>query len=283
MGSVPAPADTGDVASPDLHFLGHSTVRVELAGRTVLTDPLLARTVGLLRRVAPMPDPSTWAGVDLVLISHLHSDHLHIPSLRTLGRGVRIVVPRGAGAWLRGRGFPRVDELSAGETLTDGALRITGVRADHSGHRLGPRLTHGPATESLGHLLEGDGAAVYAAGDTALHDGMAVLARRDVDVALLPVWGWGPTLGPGHLDPVTAADAVRLIRPRFAVPVHWGTLAVAGSIGVASPLRRRMRRLLVDPPRSFATEVAARGLATRVVVTEPGQRVALPSSPAAVA
>ena len=271
------------MASPDLHFLGHSTVRVELAGRTVLTDPLLARTVGLLRRVAPMPEPATWAGVDLVLISHLHSDHLHIPSLRTLGRGVRIVVPRGAGAWLRGRGFPRVDELSAGETLTDGALRITGVRADHSGHRLGPRLTHGPATESLGHLIEGDGAAVYAAGDTALHDGMAVLARRDVDVALLPVWGWGPTLGPGHLDPVTAADAVRLIRPRFAVPVHWGTLAVAGSSGVASPLRRRMRRLLVDPPRSFATEVAARGLATRVVVTEPGQRVALPSSPAAAA
>src|SRR3954465_8020617 len=135
MGSVPAPADTGDVASPDLHFLGHSTVRVELAGRTVLTDPLLARTVGLLRRVAPLPDPAAWAGVDLVLISHLHSDHLHIPSLRTLGRGVRIVVPRGAGAWLRGRGFAQVSEIAAGETLTDGDLRITAVRAEHSGHR----------------------------------------------------------------------------------------------------------------------------------------------------
>jgi L-ascorbate metabolism protein UlaG (beta-lactamase superfamily) len=285
MGSVLPRADTGPVASPDLHFLGHSTVRVELAGRTVLTDPLLAPTVGLLRRVVPMPDPATWAGVDLVLISHLHSDHLHIPSLRTLGRNVRIVVPRGAGAWLRGRGFPRVDELSAGETLTDGDLRITGVRADHSGHRLGPRLTHGPATESLGHLLEGDGGTVYVAGDTALHEGMAVLGHRDVDVALLPVWGWGPNLGPGHLDPVTAADAVGLIRPRFAVPVHWGTLAVAGTTGFPSPLRGRMRRLLVDPPRSFATEVAARGLDTCVVITEPGHPVALapPASPVAAA
>ena len=285
MGSVLTRADTGHVGTPDLHFLGHSTVRVELAGRTVLTDPLLATTVGLLRRVVPMPGPATWAGVDIVLISHLHSDHLHIPSLRTLGRHVRIVVPRGAGAWLRGRGFPRVDELSAGETLTDGDLRITGVRADHSGHRLGPRLTHGPATESLGHLLEGDGGSVYVAGDTALHDGMAVLGTRDVDVAMLPVWGWGPSLGPGHLDPVTAADAVGLIRPRFAVPVHWGTLAVAGTTGLGSPLRRRMRRLLVDPPRSFATEVAARGLDTRVVVTEPGHKVVLapPASPAAAA
>ena len=86
------------MARPNLHFLGHSTVRVEMAGRTVLTDPLLADTVGLLRRVVPLPDPATWAGVDVVLISHLHGDHLHLPSLRTVGPGTRIVVPRGAGA-----------------------------------------------------------------------------------------------------------------------------------------------------------------------------------------
>jgi L-ascorbate metabolism protein UlaG (beta-lactamase superfamily) len=268
------------VASPDLHFLGHSTVRVELAGHTVLTDPLLAVTVGLLRRVVPLPAPSTWAGVDLVLISHLHGDHLHIPSLRTVGPDVRIVVPRGAGAWLRGRGFRHVDELSAGEGIQDGDLRVTAVRAEHSGHRWGPRSTHGPATESLGYLLEGGGSTVYASGDTGLYDGMAVLGDRDVDIALLPVWGWGPTLGPGHLDPVDAADAAALIRPRVAVPVHWGTLALAGLTAVPSPLRRRMRRLLVDPPRAFATEVAARGLPTRVVVTEPGAAVDL-SLPAA--
>jgi len=270
------------VARPDLHFLGHSTVRVEMAGRTVLTDPLLADTVGLLRRVVPLPDPATWAGVDVVLISHLHGDHLHLPSLRTVGPGTRIVVPRGAGAWLRGRGFPRVDELSAGEAISDGGLRITAVRAEHSGHRWGPRSTHGPATESLGYLLEGGGSTVYASGDTGLFDGMGVLAHRAVDVALLPVWGWGPTLGPGHLDPVSAADAVALIRPRVAVPVHWGTLALAGISWVPSPVRGRMRRLLLDPPHSFAAEVAARGLDTRVVVTEPGHPVVL-SSPAAAA
>jgi L-ascorbate metabolism protein UlaG (beta-lactamase superfamily) len=263
------------VGSPALHFVGHSTVRVELAGRTVLTDPLLFPTVGMLRRVVPLPDPAVWAGVDVVLISHLHGDHLHLPSLRRLGPGVRIVVPRGAGAWLRGRGFPRVDELSAGETLTDGDLRITAVHAEHSGHRWGPRLTHGPATSSLGHLLEGAGCTVYVSGDTALYDGMELLADRAVDVALLPVWGWGPNLGPGHLDPVQAAEAVARIRPRVAVPVHWGTLAVAGLATLPSPARGRMRRLLVDPPRSFATEVAARGLDTRVLVTAPGSAVAL--------
>jgi L-ascorbate metabolism protein UlaG (beta-lactamase superfamily) len=110
---------------------------------------------------------------------------------------------------------------------------------------------------------------------------MRLLAKRAVDVALLPVWGWGPNLGPGHLDPVGAADAVALIRPRIAVPVHWGTLAVAGMTRLPSPVRDRMRRLLVDPPHSFAAEVAARGLDTRVVVTRPGQPVVLaPRAPA---
>jgi L-ascorbate metabolism protein UlaG (beta-lactamase superfamily) len=234
---------------------------------------LLTDTVGLLRRVVPLPDPATWAGVDLVLISHLHGDHLHLPSLRTLGGDVRIVVPRGAAAWLRARGFRRVDELSAGESMADGALTVTAVRAVHSGHRWGPRLTHGPATESIGYLIEGGGSTVYASGDTGLFPGMSALAERSVDVALLPVWGWGPNLGPGHLDPVTAADAVTLIRPKTVVPVHWGTLAVAGMTSAPSPVRSRMRRLLVDPPHAFAAEVAARGLDTRVLVTQPGTAV----------
>jgi L-ascorbate metabolism protein UlaG (beta-lactamase superfamily) len=268
------------VTDPVLHFLGHSTVRVELAGRTVLTDPVLTARVGPLRRVAPLPDPAAWAGVDLVLLSHLHGDHLHLPSLRLLGTGVPIVAPRGAGAWLRARGFSRVEELAPGESLTAGELRVTAVPARHSGHRWGPRLTHGPEAPAVGHLLEGAGRRVYASGDTDLFDGMHGLGERGVDVALLPVWGWGPSLGPGHLDPAGAAEAVARLRPRIAVPVHWGTLALPGST-VVPPLRARMRRLLTEPPRAFAAAVAARGLDTRVVVTEPGAAVLLPAADAA--
>lgn len=260
----------------ELSFLGHSTVRVELAGRTVLTDPLLTSRVGPLRRVVPAPDPASWADVDLVLISHLHGDHLHPASLGLLGRDVRIVVPRGGAGWLRRHGFRRVDELSAGESLADGDLRVTAVRAEHTGHRWGPRLTHGPSTESLGHLIEGAGAGVYVAGDTDLFDGMRLLAPRGIDVALLPVWGWGPTLGPGHLDPARAAEAVARIRPRVAVPVHWGTLAMAGT-RLPGRLGSRMGRLLVEPPHEFAAAVADRRLDTRVVVAQPGSPVPLGS------
>jgi L-ascorbate metabolism protein UlaG (beta-lactamase superfamily) len=268
-----AAADTERVSGPELHFVGHSTVRIDLAGRRVITDPLLTRGLGPLRRVVPLPEPSVWEGTDVVLISHLHGDHLHLPSLRLLGAETRIVVPRGAGRWLRRRGFPRVDELAPGESLTDGPLRITAVPAVHSGHRWGPRLTHGPDTSAIGHLVEGDGHTVYAAGDTDIYPGMVRLAERGIGTALLPVWGWGPTLGPGHLDPERAAEAAALLQPRTAVPVHWGTLALAGSRSLPTPGSSRMRRLLVEPPRRFAAAVEALGLTTRVLLTEPGTPV----------
>jgi L-ascorbate metabolism protein UlaG (beta-lactamase superfamily) len=257
-----------------MRFLGHSTVRVELAGSVVLTDPVLTAGVGPLRRVARPPARAQWADADLVLLSHLHGDHLHTPSLRALR--ARVVVPRGAGEWLRSRGVARVDELAPGEVLEHGDLRVTGVEAAHSGHRWGPRSTRGPQARAMGHLVEGAGRTVYAAGDTDLFDGMAALPRPDV--ALLPVWGWGPTLGPGHLDPARAAEAVGRIRPRVAVPVHWGTLAPAGLARAPGRAGARMRRLLVDPPREFAAAVAAAAGPTEVLVTEPGEAVRLPGA-----
>lgn len=250
-----------------MRYLGHSTVRLELAGTVVLTDPVLTGSVGPLRRVHRTPARADWADADLVLLSHLHGDHLHLPSLRQLR--ARIVVPRGAGTWLRARGVRDVCELAPGERLDHGSLQVTGVEARHSGHRWGPRSTRGPQAVAMGHVVEGGGVRVYAAGDTDLFDGMAGLPTPDV--ALLPVWGWGPTLGPGHLDPVRAAEAVRRIRPTVAVPVHWGTLALAGLLRTA-----RMRRLLVEPPREFAAAVAATATPTDVLITEPGEPVELP-------
>ncbi|ALG14087.1 MBL fold metallo-hydrolase [Kibdelosporangium phytohabitans] len=244
-----------------MHFLGHSCVRIEIGGRVVLTDPVLTARVGPLVRVVPLPDRATWADADLVLISHQHGDHLHLPSLRLL-RHARIVVPRGAGAWLHRKGFPRVEELGVGERLVDGDLTVTAVHAEHSGHRWGPRLTHGPHAPAIGHVLEAE-KRIYVAGDTDIYDGMADLGP--VDIALLPVWGWGMTLGPGHLDPLGAAAAVELIKPGVAVPVHWGTLALPGVARTA-----RMRRLLSEPAHDFAAAVSTN---TEVVVAPPGSEV----------
>ena len=250
-------ADTGPVITAALQFLGHSTVRLELGGRDGAHRPAAHPPAGPAAPGRAAAAPSAWAGVDLVLISHLHNDHLHLRSLRLLGRSTPIVVPRGAGRWLARRGFTAVEELAPGQSLTDGGLTVTATAADHAAHRWGPQLTHGPHAPAVGHLVSGGGTTVYAAGDTDLFPGMTDLGDAGIDVALLPVWGWGPSLGPGHLDPAGAAAAVQQLRPGVAVPVHWGTFAVAGldlaahpvaapdaraAHRAAAPLRRRRRR-----------------------------------------
>ena len=74
----------------------------------------------------------------------------------------------------------------------------------------------------MGYLIRGSHQ-IYFAGDTDLFEGMATLAP-DLEIALVPIWGWGPSLGPGHLDPRRAAEALRLLQPLLAVPIHWETL-----------------------------------------------------------
>jgi L-ascorbate metabolism protein UlaG (beta-lactamase superfamily) len=256
-------------------FLGHATVLIEVDGVRLLTDPLLRGRVAHLRRQIPPARRELFADVDAVLISHLHHDHLDLASLRLIGEETHVVVPAGAGAWLRRRAFGAVTELGVGEvakvrTATEpgvgdvaraGTLTVTAVQARHDGRRLG-----GPHAETLGYLVRG-GHTVYFAGDTELFAEMSNLPRP-LDVALLPVAGWGPTLGAGHMGPLDAARAAGLIGPRIAIPVHWGTLAPIG-------LGRRHRALLGEPPRLFAEHVAGIAPHVEVRILAPGQETDL--------
>jgi L-ascorbate metabolism protein UlaG (beta-lactamase superfamily) len=199
-----------------LAWIGHSTVLVELDGARVLTDPVLRRRIGHLRR-AEAVEPATLAPVDLIVISHVHWDHLDVPSLEGLGRDTRVVMPRGAGALLERHGFTDIVEVGEGERADVNGLAVRATHAAHHAAR-GPLGVKAP---SLGYLF-GDRKRVYFAGDTDLFAGMAGLADR-LNVALLPIAGWGPRLPPGHLDPERAATALRMLRPRIAVPIHWGT------------------------------------------------------------
>lgn len=241
-----------------IRYLGHATVVIDLGETRILTDPILTGRVMFIRRVADAR-PSPPRAPDAVLISHGHHDHLHRPSMALLRRDTPIIVPVGLGALVRGWGFDRVTELRVGDEIAVGATSVTAVRAVHSGMR----PPSGPRAEAIGFLLRGAGTTVYFAGDTDLFDGMDKLGRVGIDVALLPVWGWGPRLGAGHLDPERAAEAVERLRPATVIPIHWGTLW---------PIAMRWHRhRLTEPPLELVDAVARRGLPSRVAVLQPGE------------
>ncbi len=227
-----------------LDFIGHSAVVIDLDGVRLLTDPVTRARVGPLRRVEPVPARDRLHRVDAVLISHLHWDHLDVPSLRDLGRDTPMFVPAGAGPWMGSAGFTHVREMAVGESVDVGGVVVRAVPAVHSGYR--PPL--GPTAPPLGFVVRGS-RSIYFAGDTDLFDGMGQLGEP-IDMALIPVWGWGPTLGRGlHLDPLRAAQSLRLIRPRAAVPIHWGTYW-PHALGRVFPER------LVEPPAAFVEYAA---------------------------
>jgi L-ascorbate metabolism protein UlaG (beta-lactamase superfamily) len=198
-----------------IQYVGHATVFVDLDGVRLLTDPLLRNRVAHLRRAGGV-SARAQRGVDAVLISHGHYDHLDLPSLEKLGKKLPIVVPRGLGGLLRKRKFESILEIEAGETLSIGDVRIRAVPAEHDRGR----APFGASADPVGYVVSGS-SAIYFAGDTDLFDGMAELGP--VDVGLIPIWGWGPGLGGGHLDPERAAEAVARIRPNIVIPIHWGT------------------------------------------------------------
>ena len=200
-----------------LTWLGHSTVLIEAVGHALLTDPMLRQRVAHLRREASV-DPALVAAVDTVLISHLHRDHLDIPSLRRLAGQPRVIAPDGSGPLLRRRRFKDVHEVGVGTSVERGELTITATQADHNGRRSPVSVV----TPSLGFMVDGP-SQIYFAGDTDLFDGMTQYAGADV--ALLPISGWGPKTPPGHLNPERAAKSLQLLEPKVVIPIHWGTYA----------------------------------------------------------
>lgn len=250
-------------AADRVTYVGHATVLVELDGVRLLTDPVLGAAVGPLRRHGATPSHGVTDELDAVLISHLHHDHADLPSLRRIARDVPILVPPRAGGFFERHGFAAVSELAPGESTRVGPVTVAATRALHPG---GGRFERD--SEAVGFLLAGGGRRVYFAGDTDLFDGMEEIGDGGLDLALLPIWGWGPSLGPGHLDPERAARAAALLAPRIAVPIHWGTLYPFG----LARLRPGPLRL---PPREFAARMAELAPQSEVRVLAPGEATSL--------
>jgi L-ascorbate metabolism protein UlaG (beta-lactamase superfamily) len=232
-------------------YVGHATVLIEVDGVRLLTDPVLRSRVFHLRRIAPPVSAESLGRVDGILLSHAHWDHLDLPSLRAFDRSIPVIAPRGIGPLIRKLRFESVTEVDVGETAMVSSTEVTATPAEHDGRR-GPLGVSAPA---LGFVVAGSRRA-YFAGDTDLFEDMESIGSG-LDLALIPVAGWGKKLGPGHLDAARAAKAASLLKPRLAVPIHWGTFRSVSERGDPGHPELEFR----DRAAKLAPDVAVRVLA----------------------
>lgn len=233
-------------------FGGHATALLRYAARAIVIDPMLGHWVGGVRRaVAPGLDREELEDVSLVLISHLHGDHLHAATLARLPAGATIVGPRGLAARLGTHRFARVIELGPD----------TGVELEDVGlHAVAVPHGDGPLAHALAYAIDGDGPRVFACADAGYGEIFAAAgARFAPDVALLPIGGYWPRgFRSRHMSPLDALYAFEDLRARVLVPIHHGAFALS-------------YERLDEPARWLRALAAERDLDDHVRVLEPGQ------------
>lgn len=208
-------------------WLGHAGFFAQMAGVNLIIDPNWALWHGPVKRVR---HPCLWAGdlppTELVLITHAHFDHLHLPSLRRIARGQPIIVPKGVGSLVKRCGFGEIIELDTWQRAQYRDLHITLTPARH----WGARMIHDTHRSFGGYLIESAGRTLFHCGDSSMFDGFNEIGQRAcIDLALMPIGAYdAPSGRPVHMNPEEALDAFEMIRAQHLVPMHHDTFPLGG-------------------------------------------------------
>src|ERR1041384_4449501 len=218
-------------------WLGHSTLRVELDGVRVLTDPVWGARVSPVgfagpKRFHPVPVRlDQLPALDAVIISHDHYDHLDYPTILGLAKtDVPFITSLGVGSHLESWGVPeaRITELDWWESapVAGGRAMVKAAPSQHFSGRA-PGLKNTTAWSSF--AVQGERHSFFFSGDTGLTTEYASIAERlgTFDLVALEVGAFHPAWGDIHLGPENALKAFQLLRGRRLLPVHWGTFNLA--------------------------------------------------------
>ncbi|HEY8559332.1 MAG TPA: MBL fold metallo-hydrolase [Pyrinomonadaceae bacterium] len=233
-------SDSGENAADfergSIFFVGTATVILRFAGFTILTDPNFLHAgdhvhlgYGLTseRLTEPALDIDELPPLDLCVLSHYHGDHFDRIAEERLAKELPIVTTEHAAGELKDKGFTApvaLDTWESAEFVKGAAhLRITSMPGQH-----GPGIVDFALPPVMGSILdfERDGERVlriYISGDTLMHDDLEEIPKRfpDIDIGLFHLGGTQILGIVVTMDAEQGVEAVKLIDPDTAIPIHY--------------------------------------------------------------
>lgn len=225
-------------------WIGHATVLLKVDGFTILTDPVFSDrvgldlglfTLGLKRLVAPPLAIGELPGIDLVLLSHAHMDHLDTPTLRALeNRKTAVIAASHTSDLFRGERYGRVEELRWDERARVGPATVSAFRVNHWGARMRSDTYRG----YNGYTIEAGAYRVLFGGDTAACRLFRNVRRSTpYHLAIMPVGAYNPWIH-YHCTPEQALEMANDAGAEFILPVHHQTFQLS-----REPLTEPIERL----------------------------------------
>ena len=211
-------------------WIGHSTFFMQKQGLNIVTDPVWAKTMGFSKRLtAPGLRIDELPDIDVVLISHAHYDHLHIPSLKQLKGKPLFIIPEGLGYLFKRHQLHNFVELAWYEKHIVGDLEIHFVPAKHWTRRM---LWDTNTSHWGGFVLQtaSDSESIYYAGDSGYFRGFKEIGERfNIHTALMPIGAYEPDwfMHPSHVTPEEAIQAFQDVGAKIFIPMHYGAFMLA--------------------------------------------------------
>jgi len=249
----------GDLARHSVTYIGHASAMYQNERASVVMDPIFSERLATFfsRRLKPLRfDPRQIKNIAGVLVSHGHHDHMDLRSLKMLGKGTPIIVPKGVSVPLRLRRFRDVRVKRPWDQVDLDGFRVSVVPSHHFGGRPPVYFTAG----YQGYVIDG-GSSVYFAGDTGFDGQMfrEIGSRFKIDLAMLPIGAYHPpSFRKHHMSPEDALEAFRLLCAKRMMPIHFETFNMSWE-----PIDEPRKRLLA--------RAESLGIKDSMVVLESGE------------